>query len=155
MTITTLARRTLLVLQATVAATAIAGGVTLVIGSVNPAFAPILTPPQEYLAGSPFPSYLVPGILLGGLLGGVHVAAFLMHLKEHRWGVVASAVAGFAALIWIFVQMVFIPFSFLQAAYFTAGVAEAGLVMVLLGLFTPVTAPHRARTTYDLIGGER
>lgn len=34
--------------------------------------------------------------------------------------------------------MVFIPFSFLQAFYFAFGLAEVGLVMLALGVLTPV-----------------
>jgi hypothetical protein len=56
-------------------------------------------------------------------------------LRRHPWADLASAVAAFAVLIWIFIQMIYIPFSFLQAVYFIAGVAEAGLVMVRLDLF--------------------
>jgi hypothetical protein len=32
------------------------------------------------------------------------------------------------------VQMVFIPFSFLQAIYFAVGIAETGLVLLALGI---------------------
>ena len=52
----------------------------------------------------------------------------------------AGAVAAFDTLIWIFVQMVIIPFSFLQAAYFVLGALEAGLVMLALGVLQPRTA---------------
>lgn len=48
------------------------------------------------------------------------------------WGL--TAVAGFGLLIWIFVQMMFIPFSPLQAIYFAAGLAEVGFVLLGLGL---------------------
>jgi hypothetical protein len=40
-------------------------------------------------------------------------------------------------LIWIFIQMVFIPFSVLQAVYFAAGLAELGLLLLLMGLGSP------------------
>jgi hypothetical protein len=38
--------------------------------------------------------------------------------------------------------MIYIPFSFLQAAYFTAGIVECGLVLLTLG----VLRPHGERT---------
>ncbi len=143
MVITTLARRTLLVVQGFVAVTAIAGGTALVLGTLSPAMATVLTPPQAYLEGSPFASYLVPGLALAVVLGGIHVAAFIAVLRRTRSSLIVAAAAAFAALIWIFVQMIFIPFSFLQAVYFVAGIAEAGLIMVLLGLFAgPVAAGH-------------
>ena len=43
-------------------------------------------------------------------------------------------VGGYACLIWIFVQMIYIPFSFLQALYFTIGLFELGLSLVVLGI---------------------
>ena len=91
--------------------------------------------PPDYLVGTPFASYLLPGLVLGIVVGGTHALAFVLVLRRHRWGDLASAVAAFAVLIWIFIQMIYIPFSFLQAVYFVAGVAEAGLVMVRLNLF--------------------
>ncbi|WP_426319605.1 hypothetical protein [Microbacterium sp. E-13] len=144
----TLARRSLLVAQGFVAVTAIAGGTAIVVGAMSPAMATVLSPPPAYLEGSPFSSYLVPGLALAGLLGGIHVVAFITLLRRYRWSLLISAAAAFATLIWIFVQMMFIPFSFLQAVYFVAGLAEAGLIMVLLGLFTrPATAGQLAVST--------
>jgi uncharacterized membrane protein len=129
-----LARPILLGVQAFVAVTAVAGGLALIIGASIPSLSSILVPPDDYLAGSPFTSYFVPGLLLAGLLGGIHIVAFVAVLTRRRWAMLASAAAAFATLIWIFVQMIYIPFSPLQAVYFAAGIAEAGLVMVLLGV---------------------
>lgn len=120
-----------------VGVTAVAGGIALVVGSLDPSLATVLSPPAEYLTGSPFASYLVPGVILGVVLGGVHLAAFVLVLRRHPRWILAGAVAGFDALIWIFVQMVFIPFSFLQAFYFAFGLAEVGLVMLSLGVLRP------------------
>jgi len=127
-------RMLLIVLQATVAVTAAAGGLALVIGSIAPGLAGVLVPPPRYLEGSPFGSYLVPGLVLAIVLGGIHAIAAAMQLRRRRTSLLWSAAAAFATLIWIFVQMIVIPFSFLQAAYFGAGVAEAGLVMLSLGI---------------------
>ena len=54
-------RSTLLVVEAFVAVTAIAGGLALVLGALIPDLSWVITPPAEYLEGSPFSSYLVPG----------------------------------------------------------------------------------------------
>ena len=59
-------------------------------------------------------------------------------------GLLMGAAAGYAALIWIFVQMTIIPFSVLQAVYFIAGAVELGLVMLLLGLL-PLAPARDAR----------
>lgn len=131
----------LLIVQGFIALTALAGGTALVLGALVPSLATVLSPPVDYLVGSPFASYLVPGLLLGLVLGGLHVVAFLMLLRRTRWSLVASAVVAFDTMIWIFVQMIVIPFSFLQAIYFAAGLAEFGLLLLILGLFS--TLPKR------------
>jgi hypothetical protein len=128
----------LLVIQLFVALTAFAGGIALVVGSLDPGLGWVIVPPAEYLAGSPFDSYIAPGVILAVVLGGLHLVAFVMVLRRHRWAHLVSAAAGFDALIWIFVQMVFIPFSVLQVVYFAAGMAELGLVLLGLGVMRPL-----------------
>ena len=138
-------RTTLLVVEAFVAVTAFAGGLALMVGALIPDLSTVITPPAEYLEGSPFSSYLVPGLVLALVLGGVNVIAFLLLLRRRPSALFAAATAGYAGLIWIFVQMMVIPFSVLQAVYFMAGAVELGLVMLLLGLL-PITSPPKARS---------
>ena len=133
-----LARAALLGLLALVGVTAVAGGAALMLGAVGPRVAGVLSPPLEYLEGSPFSSYLLPGAVLALVLGGMQLLAFAMLLARHRWSLLA--VAAFDALIWIFVQMMVIPFSVLQAVYFAAGLAEVGFLLLLLGLTRPAGA---------------
>jgi hypothetical protein len=139
-------RITLLVVEAFVAVTAFAGGFALVVGAMMPDVSMVITPPMEYLEGSPFSSYLVPGLVLALVLGGIHAIAFALLWRRSAWSRFAGATAGYTALIWIFVQMMIIPFSFLQAVYFIAGAVELGLVMLLLGLL-PITRSAGARPT--------
>lgn len=153
MRIDRIGRIVLLVLQAFVAVTAFAGGVVLILGSVNPAWSSLLVPPLDYLEGSPFTSYLVPGLLLVVLVAGVHAFAFVVTISESTWSNSAAAAGGFACVIWIGVQMVFIPFSLLQALYFVVGLVELGVTMVRLGILEPVTPPHR--TTFVSSRGQR
>lgn len=127
-------RLALLVVEGFVALTALAGGLALVIGSLNPSLSTVMSPPPAYLEGSPFDSYLVPGLTLAVVLGGVHLAAFVFVKLRNRFATLVAAAAGYAALIWIFVQMILIPFSYLQAMYFGAGLLELGLVLLLLGV---------------------
>ena len=129
-----LSRLGTLCVQGFVAVTAMAGGAALIIGSLSPDLAGILNPPGHYLDGTPFASYLVPGVLLAVVLGGIHAVGFLLGIRRSAWALLAAAAAAFAMLIWIFVQMIFIPFSFLQAVYFAAGLIETGLVMLSLGI---------------------
>lgn len=142
----TMKRTALLSALGFVAVTALTGGLLMALGSW---FGPErlglpreMAVPDSMLAGSPFASYLVPGLLLAAVVGGVHLAAFILVLRRHRWAGIASATAGYAILTWIFVQMVFIPFSVLQAVYFAAGLAELGFLLLSLGLFAPLQAEN-------------
>lgn len=91
--------------------------------------------PLAYLAGTPFDSYLVPGLILGIVVGGTQTAALVGLLRRSTWALGASAIAGFGLIIWIFVEMAVIgEYSFLQAIYFGCGVSEILAVTVLLGI---------------------
>ncbi|GAA2449065.1 hypothetical protein GCM10009857_11410 [Agromyces soli] len=125
----------LLWVQAFIGITAAAGGFALVVGALSDELTTALSPPEEYLAGSPFGSYLVPGLILALGLGGVHLVAFVALLRRAGTALIVAAVAGYMTLIWIFVQMMVIPFSPLQLVYFGLGAVELGLVLLLLGLF--------------------
>ena len=131
----------LLIVTGFVAVTAFAGGAALMAGALSPDLATVLSPPPEYLEGSPFDSYLVPGLVLALVLGGVHLLAFAGLLRRHRLALFATAAAGYAAVIWIVVQMTIIPFSLLQAIYVALGLVEIGLVLLALGLLGPSTRP--------------
>ena len=134
-----------MITEAFVAVTAIAGGGVLVLGALMPTTATVFSPPDEYLLGTPFSSYLVPGLVLALVVGGLHTAAFILDLTRHPWRVLAAATAGFALLLWIFVQMIYIPFSFLQAVYFAAGLAEMGFIMLCLGITAIPRSDHERR----------
>jgi hypothetical protein len=130
-------RITLMVATGLVAATAFAGGAALVAGSLAPDLANVIVPPPEYLEGSPVDSDLVPGLVLAIVLGGVHLVAFVLLARRHPRALLAVVVAGYAAVIWIVVQMTIIPFSPLQAVYVTMGLAEIGFVLLALGILRP------------------
>ncbi|MET3905189.1 hypothetical protein ABIE35_003783 [Paenarthrobacter sp. 4246] len=137
-------RMMLLTVQGLVAVTSIAGGLVMAVGSWpgvdRSALPPEIQLPEEYLSGSPFSSYLVPGLLLAVVVGGLHGLAFILHLRRGAFASLAAAAAGYSILVWIFVQMALIPFSALQAAYFGAGLAEVGLLLLLLGVTSPEPA---------------
>ncbi|MDR6436682.1 hypothetical protein J2790_001803 [Paenarthrobacter nicotinovorans] len=128
----------LLTMQALVAVTSIAGGLVMAVGSwpgvEKSALPPGLELPVEYLDGSPFSTYLVPGLLLAVIVGGSHTLAFLLLIRQRGLVSLAAATAGYSILVWIFVQMALIPFSTLQAVYFGAGLGEVGLLLLLLGV---------------------
>jgi hypothetical protein len=56
--------------------------------------------PTSYLAGSPFTSFLVPGLILGGIVGGTQLAAAIALIRRARSALLWSAVAGCGMLRW-------------------------------------------------------
>jgi hypothetical protein len=100
--------------------------------------------PLGYLQDTPFASYLVPGLLLGIVIGGTQlIAALLLHWR-HPYGLTAAAVAGFGMIVWIFVELAVISeYSPLQAIYLAVGVGELVLVLFALGLLRPFLHSHR------------
>jgi len=147
-------RGALLFVEAFVAVTSILGGIGLVVGSFLPDGSLAVSPPLAYLDGSPFTSYLVPGLVLAVVVGGLHAIAFAMLLRDRPASLLYGTAAGYAVLVWIFVQMTVIPFSVLQAVYFLAGAVELGLVMLLLGLLPlPSASASSARAMSSVRGG--
>lgn len=79
-------RVALIVLDAFLALTALAGGIGLLTG--------VATPPVEQLAGSPFRDYTIPALALFILVGGGALVAAIMTLRRHPLAPLASAAAG-------------------------------------------------------------
>ena len=100
--------------------------------------------PIEYLANSPFSSYVVPGLILGVVVGGTQLAGAAALLARRRSALLLSTIAGFGMLIWIFVELAIIrQYSWLQAAYFIVGGLELILVLALLGVVPALVVPLR------------
>lgn len=118
------ASRVAAIVSGLVAATAWGGGVELVTG--RPRRQPI-----EWLEGTPFDSYVVPGLLLGGLLGGGNTwACYEAARRTHRWPV-AAIVAGSLTTGWICTEVKVLnqpdaPTP-IEWAYGGLGIALAGL----------------------------
>ncbi|MBV1778986.1 hypothetical protein KRR55_07665 [Paeniglutamicibacter sp. ABSL32-1] len=91
--------------------------------------------PLEYLQGSPFDSFMVPGIILGVVVGGTQGLAAALLRAHHPSSMLWSAVAGFGMIIWVFVELaIILEYSFLQAIYFGLGTLELVLVFFMLGI---------------------
>jgi len=100
--------------------------------------------PLELLAGTWFESsFLVLGLILGIILGGTHAVASFALITRRHWALLASAVAGFAMLIWNFTELAIIGYSWLQSVYFGFGILELILVFALLGIAPSVISPWR------------
>jgi energy-converting hydrogenase Eha subunit B len=103
---------------------ALAGGITLVTAPDGSAMGFSL----DLLAGSPFPDYLVPGLVLGGLFGvGSFVTAWL-GWRRHPVAPFLAFAIGCGQMIWIVVQLAIIGtenLSFLHPAMFLVGLVIA------------------------------
>lgn len=111
------------------------GGLSALVGARMAIVADGAGVPLEYLANSPFSSFLIPGLILGLVVGGTQLAAAMTVLMKHRRGLLLAAIAGFGMLIWIFAELAILgEYSPLQSIYFGLGVVELVIVLVLLGI---------------------
>jgi hypothetical protein len=112
----------LLVLEVLLSLGALGGGSVLILAPRGE----IMPLPLSALAGSPFDTYLGPGLILFSVLGlGPLVAARLAWLR-HPFAPVAAFIVGVALLIWVAVEIAIIGYSNeppLQAIYLTLGAA--------------------------------
>jgi hypothetical protein len=125
---------------------ALGGGLVLMIAPRGE----IMPLPLAALAGSPFDTYFVPGLILFGVLGlGPLVAARLSWVR-HPLAPTAALVVGAGLLIWVAVEVAIIGYSNeppLQAIYGILGVAilvaaVRWLQAVGLPRFSDNTAAH-------------
>jgi hypothetical protein len=120
------------ILQAFISLGAVAGGLALILKPDGSN----LGLPLEWLRGSPFSNYLIPGLVLlvvnglGSLAGGV--ASFFRYRYA---GEIAVALGAFL-MMWIVAQVWWIGLShWLQPLYFGFGGVELGLGLLLQGTF--------------------
>jgi hypothetical protein len=111
-----------LALEAVLGIGALAGGLILMLAPRGE----ILALPLSALAGSPFDTYFVPGLILFGVLGiGPFVAARLAWLRDPL-APTAAFIVGAGLLIWVAVEIAIIGYSNeppLQAIYGVLGFA--------------------------------
>lgn len=98
----------------------------------------LLTPsagglPIELLSGSPFSSFLFPGVILGLVVGGTQLLGAIGLLRSWHRSSELIAVAGFGMIIWIYAEIYIVKqVSWLQTVYFALGIAE--LILLLLSM---------------------
>jgi hypothetical protein len=90
----------------------------------------ILQMPTSSLDGSPFPDFLIPGLILLLVLGVLPLVAAAGLWMRRRWAWYASVIVGGALMIWILVEMILIPFSWLQPAFGVVGVLIFAVVVL-------------------------
>jgi hypothetical protein len=114
-------RLALIVIEIIVALNAFGGGFYGMRGAPNV--------PRDWLEGSPFDDYFVPGLILFLAVGGsMAAAAVTVTFADREWAVVLSLVAAVILLDWIVVQVALIGYvSVLQPLFFAAGLLVLAL----------------------------
>ena len=116
----------LLVLELVVAANAVGGGLYGLSGAEGV--------PPEWLDGSPFETYLIPSLVLLVVVGGTMALAAAALLMHHRRAPELSIGAGVVLLVWLAIEMLIIPLSWLQPAFLVVALA-----VILLGFRIRIT----------------
>lgn len=125
-------RITLAVIELFVGVWAVIGGVGLVTGAI-----PFLRMPAEYLQGTPFTDYTIPGLLLLLVVGGSFLFAAATILTGREVGVLASALAGLAVIGFEAVEAPIIDrYATVLATSVPQQVLMAALGMLCFGLAT-------------------
>jgi hypothetical protein len=116
----TLIRITLVVLEAFIALSAIAGGLSLATGAI--------TFPLAWLAGTPFSDYTIPALLLAIVVGGSALLAALTVFIRRAWALLVSVTAGLLMAGYEAVHFVLIDhLEGFYVACFVVGMAIFGL----------------------------
>jgi len=111
----------LVTLVLVVAANAVGGGIYGLAGARDV--------PREWLDGSPFETYVIPSLVLLVVVGGSMAIAAAALLTHHRRAAEISIGAGVILLVWLVVEVLIVPFSWLQPTFLAVAVA-----VIVLGL---------------------
>jgi len=119
---------------------AIAGGGVLILAPDGS----LMGMPVSYLDNSPFSSFLIPGLILF-ICNGLYplVVAYSLWMlpawrlpdtinpfKQTHWSWAASLAVGAILIIWITIQVQFIPYNVLQIIYFGWGIVTLALTLL-------------------------
>jgi len=114
-------RSSLLLVELVVALTAVGGGIFGILGASGV--------PRAWLDGTPFHSYLIPGLILVAVVAGSMLVAIAAELLRSSKADILAVAAGAVLLVWLLVEVILIPFSWLQPAF-----AALGLLVIVLAL---------------------
>jgi hypothetical protein len=88
--------------------------------------------PQEWLTGTPFHDYFIPGLILFSLLGiGPLIAAYGVW-KRHRLSWVGAMMVGDALVIWIVVEIFMIGYHSNPPLQLFYGLLGVGIIALTL-----------------------
>jgi hypothetical protein len=131
------------------------GALSAIVGGAFGVFANGAGVPLAYLLRTPFDSYLVPGLILGIVVGGTQLAGAILLQRRHSFGLIAAVIAGLVMIAWIFVELAMLSeYTPLQAIYLALGAGELVLVAVTLGLLATFRRPVPELTIRPWTTGE-
>jgi hypothetical protein len=79
--------------------------------------------PLEWLEGSPFRSYFLPGLFLLGVIGGLSTVAAIAVFGKWRGGRLLSLLTGIVVVIWLLTQVTIIGYvSWMQPTTFALAI---------------------------------
>ncbi|MBS1754406.1 MAG: hypothetical protein R2765_04735 [Ferruginibacter sp.] len=113
-------RYTLGILLLLVAINAFAGGYYAIAGAKNV--------PTEWLRGSPFSNYFIPGLFLFIVVGGLALLAAIFIFRHHRLALKAAYVSGTIILLWLLIQVTIIGY----VSWMQPSTAIAAVIIILL-----------------------
>ena len=113
-------RYTLGILLLLVAINAFAGGYYAIAGAKNV--------PTEWLRGSPFSNYFIPGLFLFIVVGGLALLAAIFIFRHHRLALKAAYVSCTIILLWLLIQVTIIGY----VSWMQPSTAIAAVIIILL-----------------------
>lgn len=126
-------RRVVRFLAGFAALSAVAGGVALLVAPSGNDTAPL-----SLLAGTPFTSFVIPGVLLGLVVGGTSSACLALVWRRSPYAIDATILAGGTLALWIACELAILrQFSLLQVVY-----GGLGLVLLVLGAIGALRSPE-------------
>jgi hypothetical protein len=112
----------------------------------------VLSMRADVLAGTPFSSFLVPGLVLAFVVGGSQLWAAWAAARDTRWALLVALAAGGLLMGWIVGEVVWLGWIAphgLQPFCFAYGAVEAALAARLLLAPTHVNAARRRSPHMD------
>lgn len=89
--------------------------------------------PLSWLEGTVFDSYLIPGLILAIVIGGISFSAGILLLLKKIGAIELTISSGFALLIWIFTELYLLKNShWLHTAMFVIGIVILVASMFLI-----------------------
>jgi hypothetical protein len=117
-------------------------GVAALSGAVGLMWNDAIRMPNDWLQGTPFTSWLLPGVFLLFVVAAPMAAAAVLELRRSAWAAVASVVAGALEVGWITAELfVLEKYNVLQPV-----MLGLGLAVMLIALWVYRTVPLLPRT---------